>query len=91
MQHLTSRTMAILRTQRLLPTQLILDLPTMTAPLIQRLEILAILVVDLVRRLELPFIMLAVDIARVVAVGLRLFFLADAGCHGCYFCKYDCW
>ena len=71
MLRLTSRTMAQLAIQRLLPRQLILDLPTMAASLIPRLEVLA-LVVDLVGWASLPVIFLRHRLLRLGHVGVHL-------------------
>ena len=55
MLRLTSRAMTKLTIQRLLATELVLDLATMTGSLIPDLEVL-ILVMNLVRRALLPLI-----------------------------------
>ncbi len=66
MQNLTSRTVTELRIKRPLPTQLILDPPTVTTALIQRFEIRVVLV-HFVWLAEFPFVVLAFDIVFMVA------------------------
>lgn len=58
MLRLTSSTMAKLRIQRLLSRKLICYFPTMTTRIVERLEgipIVILVMVDLIRRLFLPF------------------------------------
>jgi len=80
MQPLTSRTMTNLTRQRLLPTQLIADPPTMAVAFIDGIETLSMTIADsfrllmnTIRRTKLPLIMLAFDILIPVAL-VRHFF-----------------
>ena len=77
MKLLTGCAVAILRVQGLLPTQLVLDLATMTAGFIASVKSW-IIVVNLVRRSELPLVVVPfstplVAIVTVVAVCRCLF------------------
>lgn len=69
-QFLTSPTMTILRIQRLLPAQLVLDLPAVAACSVPDLEV-GIVVMHLVRGSVFPLIELAVHVGiiAIVAVG----------------------
>jgi hypothetical protein len=59
MQSLASSAMTILRRQRFLPTQLILDLPAMASRIPHRFEV-GIVLVDLVRLAVLPLVFFAI-------------------------------
>jgi len=78
MNNLTSRAMAKLRIQGLLPTQLILYTTTMTTPFIQCFEIWIILM-NLVRLAELPLIVLTLYLMALAtfleSLRLRIFVL----------------
>ena len=67
---LTGGAMAVLRVQRLLPTQLILDLPAMTATFIANVKIW-IVVVDFIRCSMLPLIELSLCTAIIPIVAIR--------------------
>lgn len=85
MQPLASRAMAILGIQRLIPTQLIMHFSTMTMRLQLNIKLLAFIavLVDLIRRLELPFVQWPIDGLLGVALGLGLLLLLGLWwCHG---------
>ena len=67
MQLLTCPTMTILRIQRLLPTQLVLDPSAMAARSVPDLEV-GIVVVHLVRRSIFPLIELAVHVGIIAII-----------------------
>ena len=75
MKLLTRRTMAVLRIQRLLPAQLVLDLTAMTACFIASVKVW-IVVVDLVGCPVLPLVVLALSISIVAIIAIR----AICGC-----------
>lgn len=70
MKLLTGRAMAVLRIQRLLPTQLVADFTAMTAGLIASVKVWVV-VVDIVGCPMLPFIVLAFGVSSVAIVTVR--------------------
>ena len=83
---LASSTMTVFGIKWFLSAQLVLDSPAMTVCLVKNLEFLSIfggvLVVDLVRLSEFPFVFLAFEIggARISGAG-RSGLLRAGGCH----------
>ena len=70
MKLLTGCAVAVLRVQGLLPTQLVLDLATMTAGFIASVKIW-IIVMNLVRRSELPLVVIpfSTSLIAIVTIG----------------------
>ena len=62
--------MAVLGIQWLLSTQLILDLPTMAASLVSRVEI-GIVIVNLVRCALLPLVVFFIDVASIAIIAIE--------------------
>ena len=69
MKLLTGCAVAVLRVQGLLPTQLVLDLATMTAGFIASVKIW-IIVVHLVRRSELPLVVIPFSTPLIAIVAI---------------------
>jgi hypothetical protein len=80
MESLAGCAVAVLRVQRLLPVQLVFDPAAVAAGLVKNLEVIRVLV-HLVGRLELPLVVLSLDLLLVVALGLCGLLVFFGGSH----------